>query len=380
MTSDVTVNAQRPDFDAARAAPRRNTMSRKCLGAALAATFLICQAHASTLFVATGSSYNGDPTKAIEEAYGLAFKAFGDKRARFAVVIENTTNGRRAGPDNSQVMDTAQLREMVFKCAKGVPVYGMCTNHGPYQIISLAVPPPEPPAIGRGITVMLVGGDFDYQAEGISMGGLKWPGDTRKKMPEVKKALDDAFAQSMIDNRVKPGEELGKKFTFGPDQNVMILMGNGHNPEIARFTEGMKKSIPDTIPIVGGASMSGPIYLKDRVLPDAMLALRLSGKFQMALDGCGPYWFATDKRAENLKAAIDRVFQRVEKPDLLLGFMCASWTGDEPLTNHYATLKGALPAGVPFFGSLSGGEVGVVKGKPAMGGAFCMLLAIRGSD
>jgi len=338
--------------------------------AALAAVVLVALSaqplEATEFQVGIGTSFTEDPAKAITEAFDEAYGKFGQTgRAKLVLVMENCTSARNA----------REARSMIFEKAKGLPVYGACMGNAGYVPLSAD----KGFLKKRGITVMVLGGDFEFQAEMVEMGKVTYPNNRdRKENPEKFKK----DYQTLIDNRQKPGAELGKKLKFGPDKNLLVILGQLHNPEIRFFANGLKESIPEEVTVIGGATQGGCTYFKDKTFPSAALGLRISGKFQIVQDMQGSFWDGKDL-PKHLGGILETTAVKgVPKPDLLIGFLCASWQRG-PMDEQHKALVAVLGKDAPLFGSYSGGEMGKHVGRDKTktltgGGAFGVVVAIKG--
>jgi hypothetical protein len=230
----------------------------------------------------------------------------------------------------------------------------------------------------RGISVLVLGGDFEYQAEMIETGPVVYPNNRDRQANPEKFAQD---RQTLVDNRQKPAEELGKRLKFGPGQNLLFVTGSLHNPEIVYAAQGLKAAIPtDTkLAVIGVAAQGGCTYFKDKTYRSAIMALVITGDFQATQGSVGPFPNTRDLDkhfTEVLKMAMPDL--ATQKPDLVLTVLCASWTGG-PVEDQHKALVDFLPADVPFWGSYGGGEMFLSPTTGITGAGSCgVVVAIRG--
>jgi len=316
--------------------------------------------------VGIGTSFSEDAAKGIAEAFDEAFGKFGETRkAKLVMVMENCTSARNA----------RDARSMIFEKAKGLAVYGACMGKAGYAPLC-----PEKGFLKkRGICVMVLGGDFEFQAEMVQMGKVRYFNNRDRKTNPEKFQKD---YQTFIDNRQKPGAELGKKFKFSPDRNLLTILGQLHNPEITFFAKGLKESIPEDVTVIGGATQGGCIYFKDKTFASSALGLRISGKFQMVQDMRGSFWNGKDLPKHLTGILETTAVKGVPKPDLIIGFLCASWQRG-PMDEQHKALVAVLGKDVPLFGCYSGGEMGKHAGRDKTktltgGGGFGVVVAIKG--
>lgn len=331
------------------------------LGFFLALGALARTCRATELYVGVGASFAEDPEEGISEAFDAAFKKSGASVGRFVFVFENYTSKRGGNA----------LIPLIFEKARGLPVYGACMGKGDYT--------PQSPAKGypkkRGISVMVAGGDFRLQAEMVTTGPVKYFNNRDKKTNPEKFKRE---YQTFIDNRQKPGAELGRKLKFGPDQNLLIVVGQLHNPEITFFAKGLKESIPEGTPAIGAATMGGHVYMGEKPHRSATIGLLIGGKFKITEASCGPFWFGKNLPENYAKILREAVIEGNPEPDLVLGLLCASWKRGPVEEQHKAFVE-TLGKDVPFLGTYSGGEMFNDKKKGLIGGgAFGVIVAVKG--
>lgn len=317
-------------------------------------------AGAGAAFLAEGQSA-GD---AVAAAFDAARKSLGDRPAKLALVLENAISPATGGDE---------ALALVFEKAGDLPVFGAHMGAGNYTPMSLDLGFQD----RKGMTVLLLGGDFDFEAHSLVMGPVRYASNKDKKDNPEKYASD---IQTMVDNRQKPGAELAQKFAWGPDSNLLLVTGQLHNPEITYLSDGMREHIPAGVHVAGGATQGGYIYDRDKILKSAVLGLRISGKFKVFQGMRGPSWGKGEKpdkqRGDYLVEIFDGLKQETPAPAAIIAFLCASWR-DSPLDMLHNIVSEQAPKGVPFFGTFSGGETGRFGDKGLTGGgAFAVITAI----
>lgn len=323
-------------------------MKRFGLLAALATAFFLGLAGpvtATVFHVGIGFSQADNAEEGISEAYEQAFKALGEKTPRLILVTENYTGGRQG----------RNLIPLILEKAKGIPMVGAGLGEGDYTAQS----PKTVFVRKRGINVLALAGDFEFQAETVAMGPVVYPNDRDRRNNPEKFAADE---QTMIDNRQKPGAELGKKFQFGPDQNLLLIFGQLHNPEITYFAKGLDEVVPANITIAGAACQNGSVYHNGEALRSAALGVLIKGKFQIAQSMVGQFWDGQNLDKHFAGILKETAIDAVPQPDLVLGILCGSWHRG-PIDAQHKALVETLGKDAPYYGTYGGGELGRMKNR-----------------
>ena len=135
--------------------------SRMIIAAIVSASFSVAAGVTRAgIYAGTGAAFleEGQTAKdVVAAAFDAAWKSLGDRPAKLALVLENAISPATGGDE---------ALELVFEKAKGLPVFGAHMGAGNYTPMSLELGFQDK----KGMTVLLLGGDFEFEAHSLAMG------------------------------------------------------------------------------------------------------------------------------------------------------------------------------------------------------------------
>jgi hypothetical protein len=298
-----------------------------------------------------GLSLLEDPKEAGREAAAAAREAFGEGEPKIVIV---TAAIGQVTPDLVEGVAEHFPKGIIYGCEVAALIIPATNNPDEEELDILA-----------GVSVLALGGDIDVVTE--SQNALIIEGDTIH--------LDNgrnigAALLPAVEASTRPGR-------------LIVTFGNQPNGPNQDFARGLRESLGETFPIVGGAAgrtgetARAKEIVRGEIVVGYNIAVFIAGRFRLGLAmEAGQHKPATaDRTMANALAQGEGA-----EPMFAFVFNCrrrrAEMINERLLTEEHAVFLRHM-SGVPFFGFYGPGEIGApARGEPSVGAGWTVTTAV----
>lgn len=285
------------------------------------------------IVAATASAQDADPREAGRKAAEALKEKLGGTSPRLVVLSEcfETEEAKRHALESVRSVLSPPI-------LVGQSTYGSFSQAGCLDV--------------DAITLLAIGGDgvgvTAALKEPLGIGGLTMETDEA--------ALSDRLSTAGADlaERVRSPE--------GKGDRILLLLADAHSPKNGFLVDGAQRTLGGSFPITGGSANKNAgqtfVYFNDRMLPDAAVAVMLSGDFSVAMAG------RQAKEADAVIATAGEAASEARKgltgtPIAALAYDCAGRQGKlERLEDELGAMQAAVGKDLPLFGCYCAGEIG----------------------
>ncbi|MHB8863940.1 MAG: FIST N-terminal domain-containing protein [Pirellulaceae bacterium] len=158
------------------------------------------------------------------------------------------------------------------------------------------------------------------------------------------------------------GNAVSKQLLRSDADRLMILIPDAHSPKNRYLVEGVQQVVGRQFPMTGGSANKNAgqthVYFRGQLYQDSVVALMLSGDFQVSLAGR----LAKDQEAVIRTAgegAAEAIAKMPTKPLAVLAYNCAGRRGKlQNVAEELTAIQQSIGTSVPLFGCYNAGEIG----------------------
>lgn len=284
------------------------------------------------LRVAAGD--DDDPAAAGKAAATALKKQLGDLPVKAVLVVESYEGRERK----------AEALKGVCSVFPEALVFGGST-YGAYHQGGLAA--------GESIVVAAIAGkDVDVRiasVEAMGTAGLT----LEKNAEELEKRLSAAGGKLAAD--------LGKS----DRDRLLIVIADAHSPKNGFLVKGVQSALGPAFPVTGGSVNKNAgqsfVYVRGKMLSDAVVGLMVGGDFKLAMAGrqAKENDQVISTAREGATEALAALRKQGARPAFVLAFDCAGRKGKlKTVADEQAAVRQAIGADVPLLGTYNAGEIG----------------------
>ncbi|MHB8971344.1 MAG: FIST N-terminal domain-containing protein [Pirellulaceae bacterium] len=217
--------------------------------------------------------------------------------------------------------------------------------------------------------------DFDSVCLlGIGGSGIGVSAALVTDMGTAKLTVDQRQAE-LLQRLHSAGKAVSDKISRSDVDKLLVLIPDAHSPKNQYLVEGAQQVFGQQFPMTGGSANKNAgqthVYFRGRPYQDSVVALVLSGAFQVSMAGR----LAKDKEAvirTAAEGAAEAIAKMPAKPLAVLAYNCAGRRGKlQNVTEELQAIQQSIGTTVPLFGCYNAGEIGPLDASEKHSDALC---------